>query len=61
MSTSSAAAPSSLAQAIERMTVKQHARAQELARRTKALEQESTRGRRRTWRETRSEILGQKG
>lgn len=58
MSTSNAAAPSSLARAIERLTMKQQARAQELARRTKALEQQQQRGRRRTWRETKSEILG---
>jgi hypothetical protein len=61
MSISYAAAPSSLARAIERMTTKQEALAQELARRTKALEERPLRRRRRTWRETKTEILGRHG
>ena len=58
MSISYAAAPSSLAHAIERIQIKQQALAQELARRTKALEERPLRSRRRTWRETKNEILG---
>ena len=58
MSTSNAAEPSSLALAIERITMKRQALAQELARRTKALEERPRHARRRTWRETKFEILG---
>jgi hypothetical protein len=58
MNTSNDAAPSSLALAVERMTTKQRAWAEELARRTRALEQRAPGGRRRTWRDTKTEILG---
>jgi hypothetical protein len=58
MSTSNDEAPSSLVLAIERITTKRQAWAQELARRTKALEDRPRRARRRTWRETKFEILG---
>jgi hypothetical protein len=58
MSTSNAAAPSSLVHAIERIAKKQQARAQELTRRMKAVEERPLRSRRRTWAETKIEILG---
>ena len=58
MSTSNAAPPSSLAIAIARITMKHQALAAELARRTEALERRTRRGRVRTWRQTRIEILG---
>lgn len=57
MNTSSEGAPSSLMRTIERMTMRQRARAQEIARRTKALEEEPP-SRQRMWRETKIEILG---
>jgi hypothetical protein len=57
MTTSKGEARSSLALAIARITTKQQERAQELARRMKELE-EHPRARRRTWRETKNEILG---
>jgi hypothetical protein len=58
LNTSNAASPSSLARAIERMTTKRRERAEELARRTKALEERPHQARRRTWGETKTEILG---
>ena len=58
MSTSNDAAPSSLATAISRITMKQRALAEELARRTEALARRKRRDRDRTWRQTKIEILG---
>lgn len=58
MSTSNDASPSSLALAIATITTKQRAVAEELARRTQALERRTPRARARTWRQTKSEILG---
>jgi hypothetical protein len=58
MNTSNAAAPSSLARAIVRLTTKQRELAQELARRTSALAEHRLRRRHRTWRVTKAEILG---
>lgn len=57
MNTFNEGLPSSLSRRLERMTIKQRARAQELARRTKAVAEQPP-SRPRTWRETRIEILG---
>lgn len=59
MNTSNEGAPSSLVRTLERMATRQRARSEELARRTKQLEEQPPL-RRRTWRETKTEILGRR-